>query len=147
MDKQREEFLAWHQSEFNYHPDDITITEELRQLAWQRELGWQGAQAAMQAEIMQLAKDNLSLMAQHADATKRIAELEERIRVADAEEPVLLVVVEENDGGTLSHRISWSEANQLPLGYWPMFVHAQIPAEVELKEKIAELEAIIKEQP
>ncbi|HUW47045.1 MAG TPA: hypothetical protein VMW50_14815, partial [Dehalococcoidia bacterium] len=57
---------------------------------------------------------------------------------------VLLVVVEENDGGTLSHRISWSEANQLPLGYWPMFVHAQIPAEVELKAKIAELEAIIK---
>jgi len=76
-----------------------------------------------------------------------IAKLEERIRVSDAEEPVLLVVVEENDGGTLSHRISWSEANQLPLGYWPMFVHAQIPAEVELKEKIAELEAIIKEQP
>jgi len=71
-------------------------------------------------------------------------QLEERIRVADAEDPVLLVVVEENDGGTLSHRISWSEANQLPLGYWPMFVHAQIPAEVELKAKIAELEAIIK---
>ena len=78
---------------------------------------------------------------------ERVAELEERIRVSDADEPVLLVVVEENDGGTLSHRISWSEANQLPLGYWPMFVHAQIPAEVELKEKIAELEAIIKEQP
>jgi len=50
MDKQREEFLAWHQREFNYHPDDITITEELRQLAWQRELGWQGAQAAMQKD-------------------------------------------------------------------------------------------------
>jgi len=77
-------------------------------------------------------------------ALEKIAKLEERIRVADAEEPVLLVVVEENDGGTLSHRISWSEANQLPLGYWPMFAHAQIPAEVELKAKIAELEAIIK---
>ena len=67
---------------------------------------------------------------------RRNKQLEDRIRVADAEEPVLLVVVEENDGGTLSHRISWSEANQLPLGYWPMFVHAQIPAEVDFASPV-----------
>ena len=146
MSKQREEFLAWHQREFNYHPDGITITEELRQLAWQRELGWQGAQAAMQAEIVQLAKDNLSLMAQHADATKRIAELEERIRAADAEEPVAWMYSDEEGNDAFTNNPTFMN-NQIYHGHLPvpLYPHAQIPAEVELKAKIAELESSEKE--
>lgn len=53
--------------------------------------------------------------------------------VVGKQEPVLLVIVEENDGGTLSHRISWSEANQLPIGNWPVFTHPPITSERELE--------------
>jgi len=66
-----------------------------------------------------------------------IAKLEERIRVADAEEPV----GESTSGGEA--RIY--SGIPLPRLGSKLYLHAQIPAEVELKAKIAELEAIINE--
>jgi len=115
---------------------------------------WQAAQAAMQLEIVQLAKDNLSLMAQHADATKRIAELEERIRVADAEEPVLWMFTVDGRYYTAKSKAHADSMLRHPDTYLypdkpedfplsPLYLHAQISDEVELKAKIAELEATI----
>jgi len=227
MDKQREEFLVWHHWEFNYHPDDITITEELRQLAWQRELGWQAAKAVMQPDIDSLASDkdelndlaekqeqqlsaanqrnkeleatlnqvrstynqiiaedtatrneyldeiaklesNINLKQQQNELAvacierehtklsadnqriqelldlvevveRRNKQLEDRIRVADAEEPVYV-----QDTTSLSLRIIPYRGNATwTTGWRKLYLHAQIPSEVELKAKIAELEAII----
>jgi len=148
MDKQREEFLAWHQREFNYHPDDITITEELRQLAWQRELGWQAAQTAMQPEIDRLTRQSANRLIglckcgdELEQSRKRVVELEERIRVADAEEPVLWMFTVDGRYYTakskahadsmLNHpdtHLYPDKPEDFPLS--PLYLHAQIPAEV-----------------
>ena len=68
----------------------------------------------------------------------KIAKLEERIRVADAEEPV---------GWKLHSAIVTSKPlYRADKDQWqPLYLHAQIPAEVELKAKIAELESSEKE--
>ena len=67
-----------------------------------------------------------------------IAKLEERIRVADAEEPV--------GASTSGGEARIYSGIPLPRLGSKLYLHAQIPAEVELKAKIAELEAIIKER-
>jgi len=132
MDKQREEFYkAYPRHEGILELYDAGSLQYLDAFGAVRDfMVLQAAQAAMQPEIVQLAKDNLSLMAQHADATKRIAELEERIRVADAEEPV----------GYVQKGIYVNSAGRLAISdeQLPVYLHAQIPAEVELK-KLAEM--------
>ena len=73
-----------------------------------------------------------------------IAKLEERIRVADAEEPYAWECTSYGQATRLTK--VWDIA-QFYAPCTKLYLHAQIPAEVELKEKIVELEAIIKEQP
>jgi len=86
---------------------------------------------------------------------RRNKQLEERIRVADAEEPVLWMFTVDGRYYTakskahadsmLNHpdtHLYPDKPEDFPLS--PLYLHAQIPAEVELKAKIAELEAIIK---
>ena len=157
MDKQREEFYkAYPRHEGILELYDAGSLQYLDAFGAVRDfMVLQAAQAAMQPEIVQLAKDNLSLMAQHADATKRIAELEERIRVADAEEPVLWMFTVDGRYYTAKSKAHADSMLRHPDTYLypdkpedfplsPLYLHAQIPAEVELKAKIAELEAIIK---
>ena len=77
-------------------------------------------------------------------ALEKIANLEERIRVADAEEPYCWHRTDlPKFTPTLNPEIKrgW-DLDGLPSE--ALYLHAQIPAEVELKAKIAELEAIIK---
>ena len=64
-------------------------------------------------------------------------QLEERIRVADAEEPVARVT-----HTLLGFNVSYLKTLR---GVTTLYAHAQIPAEVDLKAKIAGLKAIINE--
>ena len=72
----------------------------------------------------------------------KIAKLEERIRVADAEEPVAYFYScpSANRNCLLDTKQDWADSGT---GLWieqPLYLHAQIPAEVELKAKIAAMQ-------
>jgi len=176
MDKQREaDFQVYWKKK--HHVGDEKMQREIFNH------GHKAAQAAMQPEIDKLLHENNKFMWQVRDtctraekaeqqlsaANQRIEELldlvevverrnkqlEERIRVADAEEPVLWMFTVDGRYYTakskahadsmLNHpdtHLYPDKPEDFPLS--PLYLHAQIPAEVELKAKIAELEAIIK---
>ena len=77
---------------------------------------------------------------------RRNKQLEERIRVADAEEPVAWMYSDEEVNDAFTNNPTFMN-NQIYHGHLPvpLYLHAQIPAEVDLKAKIAELEASEKE--
>ena len=160
MDKQREEFeecdaVFWDSRPFwkaKYFSCDAMIDPtHMIQARTEFRLGWQAAQTARQPEInfWRTAQAETSDVLKETEqqlsaANQRIAELldlvevverrnkqlEERIRVADAEEPV----GESTSGGEA--RIY--RGIPLPRLGSKLYLHAQIPAEVELK-KLAEM--------
>jgi len=103
---------------------------------------------AFSQRIAELEKDYAVWREYTGKVNDRNIELEERIRVADAEEPVAF----SSDSLDGTSHLFWNKGQAMDLGFHikPLYLHAQIPAEVELKAKIAELESIIKasqEQP
>jgi len=152
MDKQREEFIK----EFHCVPEE---SKESRLKAIGFSAGYKAAQAAMQPELDAADRANKIAMHQNLDlidaamktekqlsaANQRIEELldlvevverrnkqlEERIRVADAEEPVYV-----QDTTSLSLRIIPYRGNATwTTGWRKLYLHPQIPADAELKEK------------
>jgi len=113
----------------SYQDEDSLV---LRQVAAQRCERANAIESAENLGYERGLKAYTELEQQLSAANERIAKLEERIRVADAEEPV----GESTSGGEA--RI-YSGIPLLRLGS-KLYLHAQIPAEVELKAKIAELE-------
>jgi len=168
MDKQREdEICKIFEDIVKKHPDataeESSLPDDMRFIPLEF---WQAAQAAMQPDIDRLAsdKDELNDLAEKQEqqlstakhrieeleknyavwreytgkVNDRNIELEERICVADAEEPV---------GWKLHSAIVTSKPlYRADKDQWqPLYLHAQIPAKVELKAKIAELESSEKE--
>ena len=137
MADSREEFeKAREILDFTFNGDELLTGRD-----WDWEL-WQAAQAAIPPEIemWKQYQQNSAIMCnelteQLSAANQRITEPEERICVADAEEPV----------GYVQKGIYVNSAGRLAISneQLPVYLHAQIPAEVELKAKIAELEATI----
>ena len=157
MDKQREEFeKAREILDFTFNGDELLTGRD-----WDWEL-WQAAQAAMQPEInalhpeyvrglesalSQAQKDYGDSFKQLSAANQRIKELEERIRVADAEEPVLWMFTVDGRYYTAKSKAHADSMLRHPDTYLypdkpedfplsPLYLHAQIPAEVELRAEI-----------
>jgi len=176
MDKQREdEICKIFEDIVKKHPDataeEGSLPDDMRFIPLEF---WQAAQAAMQPDIDRLAsdKDELNDLAEKQEqqlstAKHRIEELEkdyvvwreytgkvndrniepkERIRVADAEEPVAWMYSDEEGNDAFTNNPTFMN-NQIYHGHLPvpLYLHAQIPAEVDLKAKIAELETSEKE--
>jgi len=163
MDKQLDACDSWIVDTYvtsTDHPNTLTKQEwELLREAWQ------AAQAVMSPEIDYLksyidGQDDsfATMMKQLSAANQRITELldlvevverrnkqlEERIRVADAEEPFCYKYRHHSMWGGTVLLDDPTYDGQDALETIALYLHAQIPAEVELKAKIAELEAIIK---
>jgi len=170
MDKQREEFeecyplAVWDAELQGYTEEQYTYAL----------VGWRQAHAEMQPEIEfweQLSKGQQdaynSVVKQLSAANQRIAELldlvevverrnkqlEDRIRVADAEEPVLWMFTVDGRYYTAKSKAHADSMLRHPDTYLypdkpedfplsPLYLHAQIPAEVELKAN-----EVVKEQP
>jgi len=100
--------------------------------------GWQNRFDLKEQELHQLQMNYEASESHRFVMGESIAKLEERIRVADAEEPV---------GWKLHSAIVTSKPlYRADKDQWqPLYLHAQIPAEVELKAKIAGLETSEKE--
>ena len=97
--------------------------------------------SAANQRIAELEKDYAVWREYTGKVNDRNIELEERIRVADAEEPVDAIEVSD------CAEVSLSDYGRCYAGsidcVKQLYAHAQMPAEVELKAKIAELEATI----
>ena len=134
-DKQREEFESRFavRSDYPYDFDRNSHTGEytspVTHYAYQ---GYQAAQAVMFPEIDYLksyieGQDDsfATMMKKLSAANERIAELEERIRVADAEEPYGVFY----QHGEFGNVTMVNDIDILTKGTFKLYLHAQIPDE------------------
>jgi len=130
--------LASDKDELN---DLVEKQEQLLSAANQRNKELEATLNQVRSTYNQIIAEDTATRNEYLD---EIAKLEERIRVADAEEPYAWECTSYGQATRLTK--VWDIA-QFYAPCTKLYLHAQIPAEVELKEKIVELEAIIKEQP
>jgi len=111
--------------------DDIIAAEDAVYTSTRQQL------TAANQRIAELEKDYAVWREYTGKVNDRNIELKERIRVADAEEPV----------GYVQKGIYVNSAGRLAISneQLPVYLHAQIPAEVELKAKIAELQSQVEQ--